>query len=164
MKLEPYETQPRPRPGSHRVRARASAPRPMNSRETAWQWVESRQVCRQKFRREYPLPPYTADFCCVELKLILEVDGADHFTEAGQERDRVRDEALAKQGYLVVRISGFDVLREPERVCQGIEERVRERIRELGVDRGSTPHPRPLSPRRGEGRLEIFSQKAKAKH
>ena len=79
-------------------------------------------------------PSYTADFCCVELKLILEVDGADHFIEAGQERDRVRDEALAREGYLVVRISGFDVLREPERVCQGIEERVRERMRELGVD------------------------------
>ena len=101
---------------------------------TVWQWVRNRQVCRQKFRREYPLPPYTADFCCVELKLILEVDGADHFTEAGRERDRVRDEALAREGYLVVRISGFDVLREPERVCQGIEERVRERMRELGVD------------------------------
>ena len=106
----------------------------MDSRETVWQWLESRQVCRQKFRREYPLPPYTADFCCVELKLILEVDGADHFTEAGRERDRVRDEALAREGYLVVRISGFDVLCEPERVCQGIEKRVRERMRELGVD------------------------------
>ena len=101
---------------------------------TVWQWVRNRQVCRQKFRREYPLPPYTADFCCVELKLILEVDGADHFTEAGRERDRVRDEALAREGYLVVRISGFDVLREPERACQRIQERVRERMRELGVD------------------------------
>jgi len=49
-----------------------------------------------------------------------------HFTEAGQERDRLRDEALARKGYLVVRISGFDVLREPERG--------RERMRELGVD------------------------------
>ena len=101
--------------------------------QTVWQWVRREQVCRQKFRREYPLPPYTADFCCVELKLILEVDGADHFTEAGRERDRVRDEALAEQGYLVVRISGFDVVRGPERVCQGIEERVKERMRELGV-------------------------------
>ena len=55
---------------------------------TVWQWVRNRQVCRQKFRREYPLPPYTADFCCVELKLILEVDGADYFTKADQERDR----------------------------------------------------------------------------
>ena len=58
----------------------------MNSRRPSGNGFESRQVCRQKFRREYPLPPYTADFCCVELKLILEVDGADHFTEAGMER------------------------------------------------------------------------------
>src|SRR5581483_2817816 len=77
--------------------------------QTVWQWVRNRQVCRQKFRHEYPVPPYTADFCCVELKLIVEVDGADHFTEAGTQCDRVRDEALARQGYLVVRISGFDV-------------------------------------------------------
>jgi len=28
----------------------------MNSRETVWQWVRNRQVCRQKFRRECPLP------------------------------------------------------------------------------------------------------------
>ena len=101
--------------------------------QIVWQWVRNRQVCGQKFRREYPLPPYTADFCCVELKLVLEIDGADHATEAGKQRDRVRDEALGKQGYRVVRIPGFDVLREPERVRQCIEERVRERMRELGV-------------------------------
>ena len=54
---------------------------------TVWQWVRNRQICKQKFRREYPIPPYTADFCCVELKLILEMDGAEHFSEAGKERD-----------------------------------------------------------------------------
>ena len=71
------------KPSSSREGQRATA---NEFARTVWQWVQSRQVCRQKFRREYPLPPSTADFCCVELKLILEVDGADHFTEAGQER------------------------------------------------------------------------------
>ncbi len=71
----------------------------------------------------------------MELKLILEVDGAEHLTQAQAERehDRIRDDALAREGYLVVRISGFDVRSEPERVCQGTPERVRERMRELGV-------------------------------
>ena len=133
MKQGFYETESRPRPRSHRVRA-TSAPRPMNSLRLSGNGFESRQICRQKFRRKYPLPPYTADFCCVALKFILEVDGADHFTETGRERDRVRDEVLAKQGYLVVRISGFDVHHEPGRICQGIEERGRQRMRELGVD------------------------------
>jgi very-short-patch-repair endonuclease len=101
---------------------------------TVWQWVRNRGICRQKFRREDPRPPYTADFCCVELKLILEIDGAAHVAEAGKEHDRVRDELLAKQGYRVVRIAGYDVIREPEMTRQRIEEVVRERMRELGVE------------------------------
>ena len=71
-----------------------------------WQWIRNRQICNQKFRREYPIPPYTVDFCCVELKLILEIDGADHFTSAGKEHDRVRDGFLKRRGYRVVRVSG----------------------------------------------------------
>jgi very-short-patch-repair endonuclease len=51
---------------------------------TVWQWVRNRRIANQEFRREYPIPPYTADFSCVELKLILEIDGAEHFTEDGQ--------------------------------------------------------------------------------
>ncbi len=38
---------------------------------------------RQKFRREVPIGPYTADFCCLELKLVIEIDGAPHLTERG---------------------------------------------------------------------------------
>ena len=40
-----------------------------------WQWVRDRQVLGQKFRREYPVPPYTVDFFCVELGLVIEIDG-----------------------------------------------------------------------------------------
>jgi very-short-patch-repair endonuclease len=69
--------------------------------QTVWQWIRNRQICGQKFRREFPVPPYTVDFCCVELKLVLEIDGADHVTAEGHERDRVRDEILARQGILV---------------------------------------------------------------
>ncbi len=101
---------------------------------TVWQWVRNRQICNQKFRREYAIPPYTADFCCVALKLILEIDGAEHFTDGGQQHDDQRDDFLRRQGYRVVRLAGYDVLREPQRVLQQIEEQVRQRMRELGVD------------------------------
>ena len=42
---------------------------------TVWQWLRNRGCHRQKFRREFPIGHYTADFCCVELKLIVEIDG-----------------------------------------------------------------------------------------
>jgi len=50
---------------------------------TIWQWVRNRQVCGQKFRREYAIPPYTVDFCCVELKLIIESDGLSILRRTG---------------------------------------------------------------------------------
>ncbi len=100
--------------------------------QTLWQWVRKRQICKQKFRREHPIPPYTADFCCVELKLILESDGSDHLTEAGQARDHLRDEFLQAQGYRVVRIAGFDILRAGREVLDRIEREVKERMQELG--------------------------------
>jgi very-short-patch-repair endonuclease len=102
--------------------------------DIVWQWVRNRQICQQKFRREHPIPPYTADFCCVELKLTLEVDGEDHFTEVGQGKDRVRDKTLNEQGYRVVRIPGYEVLRAGKEVLERIEREVKKRMQELGQD------------------------------
>ncbi|MCE9547029.1 MAG: endonuclease domain-containing protein [Planctomycetia bacterium] len=109
--------------------------------QAVWQWVRHRKICGQKFRREYPVPPYTADFCCVELKLILEIDGAEHLTETGQQRDRVRDEGLAGQGYRVARISGFDVVRDGRQVLERIVQEVKRRMKELGAPSPLTPLP-----------------------
>src|SRR5688572_29741119 len=117
---------------------------------TVWQWVRNRHVCQQKFRREYPIPPYTADFCCVELKLILEIDGVEHFADDGRQRDRVRDDFLEGQGYRVVRIAGYDVLREPSLCLKRIEEEVKKRMRELENPSQNPSPPAPL-PAAGRG-------------
>jgi very-short-patch-repair endonuclease len=93
-----------------------------------WQLIRNRQICNQKFRREYPIPPYTADFCCVELKLILEIDGAEHFTEEGRQQDRLRDDFLERNDYRVVRIAGYDVLREPGACLERIRAEVKQRM------------------------------------
>ena len=107
----------------------------------------------KSFAASMRYPPYTADFCCVELRLILEIDGADHLTEDGRQRDRVRDDFLQRQGFRVVRISGYEVLREPASCRARIVEQVQQRMREMeSPSREQAPHPRPLSPRRGEGR------------
>ncbi|MCL4201229.1 MAG: DUF559 domain-containing protein [Pirellulaceae bacterium] len=117
---------------------------------TVWQWVRNRQIGSQKFRREYAIPPYTTDFCCVELGLILEVDGADHLTEDGRQRDRVQSDFLNRQGYRVVRISGYDVLREPGSCRARIAEQVQQRIREMETEHPSPPAPSPRSEERGD--------------
>ena len=87
---------------------------------TVWSWLRNRQMFGQKFRREYPIPPYTADFCCPELLLVIEVDGSGHLTDAGQEHDCVRDEFLSRLGYRVLRIPGYDVFKDESSVITRI--------------------------------------------
>ena len=57
-----------------------------------WQLVRASRMCGLKFRREHPIGPYTVDFVCLAIKLIIEVDGKDHLsicidTNAQRERD-----------------------------------------------------------------------------
>lgn len=79
---------------------------------TVWQWLRGRNCYRQKFRREVPIGPYTADFCCIELKLVIEIDGESHFTDEGREHDRNRDAYMTSLGYKVLRVPGYEVIRE----------------------------------------------------
>ena len=113
-----------------------------------WQIVRNRGCRNQKFRREYPIPPYTADFCCVALKLIVEVDGEHHQTDEGRERDKCRDRYLAEQGYTLLRIPGYQVTQDPAGVRCLIERAIDERIEHLNP---LTPDPSPPAAG-GEGR------------
>ena len=117
-----------------------------------WQIVRDRGCRNQKFRREYPIPPYTADFCCVALNLIVEVDGEQHQTDEGRERDKRRDRYLAEQGY-TLRIPGYQVTQDTASVRCLIERAIDERIEHLAP---SPPTPLPRQPGergdRSEGR------------
>jgi very-short-patch-repair endonuclease len=81
-----------------------------------WQWLRDRQVLGQKFRREHPVPPYTVDFFCVELGLVIEIDGQPHLSPEGIAHDRVRDRFLKSLGYEVLRIPGYEILRDSQTV------------------------------------------------
>ena len=65
-----------------------------------WRYLRSRTHCGCKFVRQEPSGPYIVDFVCRERRLIIEVDGGQHATAAG---DAVRDAFLARQGYRVLR-------------------------------------------------------------
>ena len=108
--------------------------------QAVWQIVRNRQCGNQKFRREYPIPPYTADFCCVALRLIVEIDGEHHQTEEGRAGDERRDRYLAERGYALLRIPGYLVLRDAAGVRCLIEKAIDERVEHLGP---LTPSPSP---------------------
>jgi len=116
-----------------------------------WQMVRSSRIRGQKFRREHPIGPYTADFVCLGLKLIVEVDGKDHSTDEGQHRDEQRDRYFHGLGFKVVRFRGFEVTQDAASVLNRIEAAVDERI----ADAPSPPAPLPRK-NRGRGELGWF--------
>ena len=92
-----------------------------------WQMLRASRIRGKKFRREYPIPPYTVDFVCVSLKLIVEVDGKDHFTEEGMQADAIRDQFLRAKGFDVLRVDGYQVAQKPTSVQRLIEAAVDKR-------------------------------------
>ena len=63
-----------------------------------------------KFRRQFPLLGFVADFACVEIRLLIEIDGAAHTMGERPERDARRDDVLKHEGWDVVRLAAKDVL------------------------------------------------------
>lgn len=63
-----------------------------------------------KFRRQFPVHGYVADFACVEVRLLIEIDGIVHETSERPMEDAKRDALLADKGWRVVRILAKDVL------------------------------------------------------
>jgi len=80
--------------------------------------LRDRQFRGYKFRRQHPIPPYIADFVCVEAGLIIEIDGSQHLAE--EARDAVRARYLERLGYRTVRYWDNDVLLKTSEVLEAI--------------------------------------------
>ena len=102
-----------------------------------WFHVRDRRLGGFKFKRQWTIGPYVVDFCCVERRLIVEIDGGQHT----REDDAPRTRALERLDYRVVRFWNDEVLSNREGV-----------LTQLLCELRSHPHPNPL-PRAGEGVL-----------
>jgi very-short-patch-repair endonuclease len=92
---------------------------PSRAERALWNLVRDRGV-GAKFRRQHPIPPYTADFACVDAKLVVEVDGPSHSIAEEIERDAHRTRALAQAGWRVLRFNESEVLSEPSGVLKRV--------------------------------------------
>src|SRR5215216_4233613 len=64
-----------------------------------WELVRNRRLDGLKFRRQFPISIFIADFCCFELKLIVELDGVVHAMHGQAAHDLNRDLYLQSLGY-----------------------------------------------------------------
>ena len=74
-----------------------------------------------KFFRQYGIGPYIADFYCPLLKIVIEVDGGQHYSEQGMRDDGQREKFLKGAGIKVVRFNNLDVLKNMAGVFECIQ-------------------------------------------
>ncbi len=82
-----------------------------------WKRLRGRQIAGLKFRRQHPFLDYVLDFVCLEMRLIVEVDGVQH---QDCEADQVRDRRLHEAGFRIMRFWNNQVLQETDAVAEAI--------------------------------------------
>ena len=92
-----------------------------------WEQLRSRRLDAMKFVRQQPVGPFIADFMCRERRLVIEVDGATHGSDAEIAYDRRRTEFLQEHGYRVLRLSNDEVINGMDEVLTVIIEALRDR-------------------------------------
>ena len=105
----------------------STALRKNQTKEEKHLWYDFLRQYPVRFNRQKVLGPYIVDFYCASAKLVIELDGSQHYSEEGSEDDKIRDRYLARLGIKVVRYSNLEITREFDAVCVDISEHVKER-------------------------------------
>ena len=87
-----------------------------------WTQLRSRQLGGLKFRRQHPVDTYVLDFYCPEIRLAVEVDGADHFEDDQRRKDAHRDAIMVEKGIRTLRIPAVEVFQNMDGVLTAILE------------------------------------------
>ena len=83
-------------------------------------WYDFLKTLPVTFNRQKVFGPYILDFYCAEAGLAVELDGSQHYEEAGKAEDKARDAFLKEKEILVLRYSNRDVNLNFAGVCQDI--------------------------------------------
>ncbi len=106
-----------------------------------WAHIRNRRLEGWKFRRQLPVGQYIVDFACLELRLIIEIDGGQHAEQIHYDLGRTK--FLQTKGYRVVRFWNNEVPGNIEAVLEALTLTLSQRERELAYS---------LSPQgRGQG-------------
>ena len=70
--------------------------------------------------RQKVIGPYIADFYYADKKIVVELDGSQHYEETAAEKDRKRDHYMEERGITVLRYTNLQIARCFDAVCQDI--------------------------------------------
>ncbi|MFH1383036.1 MAG: endonuclease domain-containing protein [Chloroflexota bacterium] len=89
-----------------------------------WMQIRMKQLSGYQFYRQKPIDDYIVDFFCPKAKLVIEVDGSQHFSDEMIEYDRIRNKYLSSLGLRVLRFTNADIMTNSEGVLESIFENI----------------------------------------
>jgi len=116
-------------PRNKRLRERSTDLRNNATKQENRLWYDYLKKCRLQFYRQRIIGSYIVDFYCPKAKLVIEVDGSQHYEKERAEYDRVRTEYLNAQGLCVVRFSNREINENFGGVIGVIEEAILSQLR-----------------------------------
>ena len=90
-------------------------------------WYDYLRTYKPRFTRQRIIGSFIVDFYCAEVKLVIEIDGSQHYEAVATEYDRERTEYMKSLGIMVLRFRNYEVDKSFEKVCETINVKVMER-------------------------------------
>jgi len=97
-------------------------------------WYDFLKSYPIRFLRQKVIDNYIVDFYCHSARLIIELDGSQHYEENGLLKDKIRTERIEQRNLTVIRIPNNEVNKNFEGVCQYIDIAVIESLRQSSTD------------------------------
>ena len=131
-----------------RANARALRRNSTDAERIIWSELRGNRLNGASFRRQVPIERYIADFVCHTAKLVIELDGSQHFSDEGERSDARRSTVIEAKGFRVLRFSNYDVMTNRVGVLETIATAIAERAPTLTLPR-----------KRGRERKELAEKK-----
>ena len=113
-----------------KLTAKAKALRKNMTKEERHLWYDFLRSYTIRFLRQKVIDNYIADFYCNEARLIIELDGSQHYEETGLLKDKIRTEKIENRNLTVIRIPNNEVNRNFSGVCEYIDQCVKKSLRQ----------------------------------
>jgi very-short-patch-repair endonuclease len=98
-----------------------------HTEQLLWEKLKGKQICGLRFRRQHPINLFIVDFCCHQVRLVIEVDGEIHDHQV--EYNDGRSAEMEKFGVKVIRFGNSEIENAIEKVVFKIQSIVKERLK-----------------------------------
>jgi very-short-patch-repair endonuclease len=122
-------------PSKLRSNTRALRRNSTDAERILWSELRDHRLNGAGFRRQVPIENYVADFVCHTAKLVIEFDGGQHFSDQAERADAVRSAVIEAKGFMVLRFTNHDVMKNRAGVLETIASAVAERVPTLTLPR-----------------------------